>query len=180
VTLSRVISDQPSSASRGSVITTALVAAWPAALILGLIGLVNALRTWRQAAAASAWPIAPGVVVKSDVAKGKRGSSLGHGNTRWTVYHAELSYRYEVGGRQFEGHRAQFGARGTARVKAESQTAADAYSTGQAVQVHYDPKNPAESVLDAGLDSRWRRTVMLTAILLAVAVAGGITALLRR
>jgi hypothetical protein len=160
------------------VIATALVAAWPAAMILGLIGLVHALRARRQAAAAGGWPIVPGVVVKSGVAKGKRGSSLGHGNNRTTVYRATLLYRYEVGGRQFEGHRAHFGARRPAAAKSEVQTVADAYSVGQVVQVHYDPKNPAELVLDAGLDARWRRRALVTAVLLAVAAAGGITALL--
>lgn len=57
-----------------------------------------------------------------------------------------LRYRYVVGGRAYTGFRASYSGHGVST--AAMQQVVQPYAVGQAVEVYYDPQDPASAVLD--------------------------------
>lgn len=95
---------------------------------------------------------------------------VGHVSGSEAVHHADdssinVTYRYEVNGRQYAGSRIRFGGSSRGRL-AVQWTAAD-YRPGRTVQVAHDPSNPERSVLEPGV----HRDLVLTS-LAALGVAG--------
>ncbi|WP_163866606.1 DUF3592 domain-containing protein [Myxococcus eversor] len=97
----------------------------------------------RQARTAS-WPSVQGTVIRSEVTSVRSNKSTNHG--------LKLAYTYSVDGQSHEGSTVQItesmsGDRGVA----EEQMAR--YPVGASVPVYYQPEQPSEAVLKAGLDS---------------------------
>lgn len=108
---------------------------------------------WHAARArlSRAWPTVPGVVRSNRVARrATRGP---------TLYKLALLYGYEVGGRGFEGDTVQFGPKFVS-AKDLIDALAIKYPVGAAVTVHYDPDDPATSVLETSDEmarqNRWQ------------------------
>ena len=97
-----------------------------------------------RAVASVAWPTAEGRITGSRVERVKNG---GDGKATYT---ADITYDYALDGRSFEGDRVWFGDDYSASDASAFRAAVDRYPVGQAVQVHYDPAEPAESVLEPG------------------------------
>jgi len=97
-----------------------------------------------RAVASVAWPTAEGRITGSRVERVKNG---GDGKATYT---ADITYDYALDGRTFEGDRVWFGDDYSASDTSAFRAAVDRYPVGQAVQVHYDPAEPAESVLEPG------------------------------
>jgi hypothetical protein len=95
----------------------------------------------------SSWPSTDGVVKTAELKTQLGGKS--------TTYGADVSYDYFVGGKPFTGYRIRM-------VSVESSKKADAqqdlakYPVGGKVKVFYSPGDPADSVLEPGIQpSSW-------------------------
>jgi hypothetical protein len=106
-----------------------------------------------RAKASRAWPTAPGKVESCE--QRRRSTRTG------TVYQLALSYSYEVGGFEYQGHSAEFGPSWVANESLIDELARK-YPAGTAVTVHFDPTDPQTSVLEtsealalAGLRKVW-------------------------
>ncbi|MCW3837931.1 DUF3592 domain-containing protein [Sphingomonas canadensis] len=126
----------------------------------------------RKAAEASAWPRAAGVIERCDVTE-HSDSSSNDGAVSYS-YHVAVTYAYQAGGQARTGKRIHFGPAPSfgSRYKAEAYAAR--YPAGAAVQVAYDPADPAQSVLETGRVGRtflWLG-ILLFAIAIGVSVVG--------
>lgn len=101
------------------------------AVLIGVLMIFHGTSNWRAGRASANWPVAPGAVTQSYLRKVK---------SRHTI-----SYSYTVDGREYTGTRKQFG-------QSARRTIADLrdVKTGDAVKVHYNPKDPAQSTLKTG------------------------------
>jgi len=97
-----------------------------------------------QAAASTSWPVTDGRITASRVERVKQG---GDGKATYT---ADITYEYALDGRTFEGDRVWFGDAYSASDASAFRAAVGRYPVGRAVKVHYDPAEPAESVLEPG------------------------------
>lgn len=103
------------------------------------IGLVLTVRATRS----SSWPAAPGTVTASEVVR-TRGDADSPDS-----FHAEITYRYTVAGRDYTADRVRFGSVGSSdRTGADRLVAR--YPVGAAVQAHYAPGDPSVAVLEPG------------------------------
>ncbi len=116
------------------------------ALWFPMAAFIAARRRWNsaRARAAAAWPTVPGTVERSQV---KQGAS-----SRGLIYHRlMLAYRYEVGGRRYEGDRVQFGPQWVSSLALIERLAAK-YPARAQVTVRYDPGAPDTAVLETSDD----------------------------
>ena len=107
-------------------------------LCLTPIAAILAFGTYRSMQASNDWPSTPGVVSVSKVV-----------NTIASKFKAEVSYKYVVNQRTFSGTRIRF-ADTTGSSKSRQENLIKPYPAGKEVEVFYDPKNPAEAVLEPG------------------------------
>ncbi len=121
-----------------------------------------------QALASRQWPAVDGVIVVSDLQRSK-GSDGGF------MYRPEISYRYEVQGRQFISSRTQFGDRLALSWSRPAMRILQKYPVGTRVSVRYAPDDPEEAVLETGI-----RGILLAGIACgALFLASGIVAWLQ-
>jgi hypothetical protein len=122
-----------------------------------------------KAAASVAWPATDGRITGSRVERVKS-KKEGGGAT----YTADITYEYALDGRTFEGDRVWFGDDYSASDASAFRAAVGRYPVGRAVKVHYDPAEPAESVLEPG--PTWSGSALYF-IGLGLMTLGGIIAL---
>jgi len=120
--------------------------------ILGLFGLflvgAGFLTTW-QLLKTSRYPTAPGSILRSGVEE--RAETV-HRSDEGSVqthkgYLVTVEYRYTAEGREYTGN--TLSAVEKTGTRRRMNKIAAAYPPGAVVQVHYNPKNPAESFLKA-------------------------------
>lgn len=121
-----------------------------------------------KAAASTAWPTTDGRITASRVERVKQGGD------RKASFTADITYEYALDGRTLEGDRVWFGDDYSASDASAFRAAVDRYPVGKAVKVHYDPAEPAESVLEPG--ATWSGSALYF-IGLGVITLGGIIAL---
>lgn len=99
---------------------------------------------------AKSWPVAPGRIEKSQVEEfegwigsGRKGSD----RRPQTLYRTDIVYSYKVGERTYRG--TSFGSQATitANYRRGVEKAVARFKVGDAVKVHYNPKNPSESLV---------------------------------
>ena len=101
--------------------------------------------------ASGSWPTTQGVVTRSRVysntervrVNGRRGMQTETRAKSTLVF----AYRYAVNGRQYDGQKISYEARGVSR----HEVLAAPYSVGERVVVRYDPRRPSRSVLQPGV-----------------------------
>jgi hypothetical protein len=102
------------------------------------------------------WTPVNGMVVSSGIdasehtqyQSGRRGGSY-----RYTLYSVSIDYRYQVGGRDYDGHGIGDGIDRNYTSRSEAVAVLTYYTRG-ALVVYYDRANPARSALDTGIVSR--------------------------
>jgi hypothetical protein len=113
-------------------------------LAIGLIALgIGAWLVWRERALGTAsrtWPSAEGTIKSSRVAT--------HDADGVEKYIPAVTYDYTVKGKFYAGDRLRFGGYAGAREKAQRDV--DKYPVGARVNVHYAPRQPQTSTLEAG------------------------------
>lgn len=132
--------------------------------------LVSALfiYAFQQAGArAPVWPTVQGRIETSGIREYHASDSNEHSQVR-TFYRADVTYCYDVAGVRYTGDKvSSVGTSGAASDAAARRSAAK-YPAGQTVEVHYNPDNPAESVLEPRIRLLWLLW-MIPAAMLALA-----------
>ncbi len=131
-------------------------------LLIGVPLSIGGAVNFVHAKASMSWPAVNGVVDRSDIVEG----SGRRGNR---TYKAEINYSYIVDGQRYHGNKCTTletrwtSPAGAARVQSQ-------YPVGAAVDVFYDPQDPARAVLEPGV------TVSIWAVLVGglVSLAVGI------
>ena len=135
--------------------------------------LFNLIRLRGRIGEAAVWPAAEGMIIASSV-----DAPATHVSDDANDATPVVRYRYRVGGREFEGDKVRPGGEPlTTRTLATRRAAR--YPVGAVVDVHVDPKDPANAVLDpaetGNLTAQLVFTMMfgiIAAILIAHAIAG--------
>src|SRR5689334_21867377 len=131
-----------------------------AALLLGgfgIIALALVIASLRDAAAMKRWPVVKGRVLSSKVEEYKeivKGHSSGT-RDRMTLYRPAVVYEYHVEGNRYESNRITQSPgldRGVPDVAAE---VVRRYPAGSSVDVRYNPRHVAESVLEPRVPRSW-------------------------
>ncbi len=120
-------------------------------------GLISAWRLWRGQRSRY-WRTVPGWVEVSSV--DQVDTSTGHGST--TRYEPTITFAYRVGDAEFRSSRWSFAP--APQSYEEARTLAAQYPQGASVTVHYNPRWPAEAVLEPGAS---RQTGLMLALYLA-------------
>lgn len=148
------------------------IAAGVCTLLFGAM-LFNLIRLRGRIGAAANWPAVEAVIIASDV-----DAPAAHVSDDLNDATAVVRYRYRVGGRQFEGDRTRIGGEPLTTRMLATRLAAR-YPVGAIVDVHVDPANPANAVLDPAETGTLTAQTFLTAtfgviaaVLIAHAIAG--------
>ncbi len=112
-----------------------------------------------EVSAARRWPATTGKILSSGIAA-RRKPSQPRGDS--VANYPEVVYEYRVGGRRYRGERVSIGeAAGNFGVE---ETLAR-YPAGAAVQVYYNPANPAEAVLERELPPQFARGITYASLI---------------
>lgn len=146
---------------------------WKDAIVITSVGVAGlgifgwpVFRTLR----ARTWPHTRGTVVESTVeADGPSGSDT-------TSYQARVRYGYVVGGTRYQSERMSFFYLANRHSAARTASTAVAHHRrGSTLDVHYDPKNPANAVVDVTVPWTWWFVLWFSALF----AAGGALPMLR-
>jgi hypothetical protein len=118
-----------------------------ALMVLGLQRHVGRMRRW---------PVVPGRIESADVrAFEARDSGDGAGSPWITHHRADVVYSYAVGGVRYTGDKRGTTGRFSSNISAFARKSAQRYKPGSTVKIHYNPDNPAESILDPRPGPLW-------------------------
>ena len=105
----------------------------------------------RNAARQRSWPTVKGKVQRSGVHEFQELQRRDSGpDVSRTAYRAEVIYGYDIAGVHYTGDTAASGTRVSSNLEVVARKSAEKYPVGIEVDVHYNPDNPAESVIKPG------------------------------
>jgi hypothetical protein len=140
--------------------------------------LIAALLLWgfqRAAARTRAWPTVAGRIASSGIHEFHQSEQNGN-SSRWrTYYRPEVTYTYDFAGVRYTGDKVNVAGMVSASTDALASRTAAKYPVGTAVDVHYNPDNPADSVLEPRVAILWLFWLM-PAVMLALAYYVGYVA----
>jgi len=125
----------------------------------------NFYQTYLQAGLSRQWPAAEGKLSYAFT----RESEAAAGKNKTKTYEAALRYDYTVEGRVYTGEQLFFGYRGTGN-RANTEAIVQRYKKTTPLRVHYNPANPALSVLEPGHQEDLRGQLWGMRILMAFTV----------
>ncbi len=138
------------------------------ALLFGGLGLLGSAmlsfsagdlwRGWRS----EAWPPVEARVVSSGLAE------VMQIRAGPAAYRAAVRYSYKVEGRPYTGSRLAFGNAATPQREAVEKELRTRFAPGAALQIHVDPGNPAEAVLEPGMQAKAGILTALGAVFLSL------------
>ena len=103
----------------------------------------------RNAARQRSWPVVKGRIERSGVHEFQELERRDNAPDRWrNAYRADVIYGYDVAGVHYTGDTAASGTRVSSNLESVARKMAEKYPAGMAVEVHYNPDNPAESAID--------------------------------
>lgn len=119
------------------------------------------------------WRVTQGEIITSAIS-----TTATHTSDDDSDYTANITYRYKVGAKDYEGHRVRFGSPSRiSGMQAEGLTGK--YPVGAKISIYYDPERPSKSVLEpknrnsvAALVALFVVFTMITAVLVSHAIAG--------
>jgi hypothetical protein len=148
-------------------------AEWVSALLgIGLVVVVFSIGCTGVVWQACRWPTTRGRVVSTGVRSFEFSSGEGSSSTR---YKPNVVYRYEVNSQQYSGDKVNYDLLASGMSESYAQKIAAQYQVGQEVTVYYNPKNPADSMLNP--QARWHYIPWVVAACifgLAWAIATGV------
>jgi len=135
-----------------------------AGLALSFFFVRPVLRAWRG----RRWPHAAGTVTGSPVDNEPSGLSVAKAR-----YFVHVSYRYDAGGSAHTGERVSFfGTTIPHKLEQAARDDARRYAKGKPVDVRYDPRDPAVSVIDASIPWFWGAAAAFSALFLLLGLFG--------
>jgi hypothetical protein len=148
----------------------------PVFLAGGALAALNARRLKLQAQRAANWSVCSGVVTESTVDSKKRvgvSTSVGRGTpVKQRYFRQNVTYRYTVGGTQYDGHRLRFGDGTWELDRGVIERLIAPYPGGAAIEVRYDPHAPRESVLDLTPMPVARHAIVFAVVCFALSAYG--------
>lgn len=96
-----------------------------------------------EAYGSESWPSTSGQVVRTEL-RTSRGRRSG------TTYYVDVFHAYQVGGKDYQGDRYSVNGDASFSTKSRAVDFASSLPAGSEVSVHYDPDDPARSVLRPG------------------------------
>lgn len=132
-------------------------------------GLQLAWHGWQSAG----WPTVTGTIINSsvmartsstttrNVGKENRVASERETTRIGTVFYPEISYRYEVSGRRFEGTRLTIAEGIDSSNRADAEAIVARYAVGSTVTVFYSPHDNTLAVLQSGVSEGTKALVVL-------------------
>lgn len=120
-------------------------------LLGGLIAMGKGSYDAYQALRSDTWSTVEGKIVSSSITKVKH-----PGET--PAYYPDIQYVYQVEGKVYTGNRIFWGEFGSGS-PSSAQAVVNNYKVGMSVTVYYDPRNPANAILERG--ARWASFALL-------------------
>jgi hypothetical protein len=146
-------------------------------LIVALVFMYLAMRAGGRARASRKWNTTTGRVIASSLEPRRSHSSTGGYSTS---YYPQVMYEYEVNGQKYLNNRLNFGRDVGSGFTGIAQQWIAKYPVGAMIEVHYDPNDPAQAVLErtGGASSKifWVVAIiilLITAVSVAFAVGVG-------
>ena len=127
---------------------------------LGAFMVLNLIRGRRS----RNWPTVPGVMMDSHV-------NSYYDDEGDRMYGVAIMYRYEVDGLEFTSNKRTFG-EFNSNNQGRAERIVAQYLPGSNVQVHYDPDDPANAVLEPGTNATSILFLLLPLIFIGLGVAG--------
>lgn len=137
---------------------------------LGLFLLLFGFAKERQALATQAWTSTQGTVVTSEV----RSFTQWKDGVQRTLYTPGIVYRFTVNGREYTSDRYSLGAETGWNRSRFAEKKVEEYPAGSPVTIYFNPKAPAESVLDRRLTGGWMIWALAFGMLVLALVSAGI------
>ena len=129
--------------------------------------LVWALFTYafqKAGARARKWPTVSARIETSGVREYHASDSHEHSRVQ-TYYRPDVTYSYDVGGVRYTGDKVPVAGTASAGTDALARRTAAKYPTGKIIEVHYNPDNPSESVLEPRVRGLWLLWIVPAAML---------------
>jgi len=115
------------------------------AAIFGAISYWYGWRTMKKNKAATNWPTVPGVIISAELDSYIKYDDDGDATTMYTPL---ITYEYEVEGQVYTNNRVRVQAFVATNMQSVSSKKLEEYPVGGAVEVHYDPFNPKDALLE--------------------------------
>ncbi|TSA24789.1 DUF3592 domain-containing protein [bacterium] len=130
---------------------------WIVFLFAGLFGMVVGASQFFTGVRSSKWPATNGRIIASDVLVKERS------NRDTTYYQPQVTYTYSVAGQNYRSSQISAGEHESSDIR-RARKITDRYPREIAVTVFYNPRDPANAVLEPGMS--------ISAILIFVLAAG--------
>jgi Protein of unknown function (DUF3592) len=138
-----------------------------AVLVIGTAVISTSLWQLLAGLESNDWPCVEGVIAESAIVEGAfAGGELGSPSAAADRSTVAISYRYAVGDQVFIGKRLHFGYTAISPEQLNRE-----YPRGAKIQVHYNPKNPKDAVLEPGVTIGAVVGIVMGAIFIAFGVA---------
>ena len=116
---------------------------------LGIFLMIMSLLSLQQGKEARSWKVVAGRVVRSSLEEKRVDTSYGDGIRRTeSGFVPQVEYQYRVGDETLTGQRISLVEK--QYTQKSGQKTLEKYPIGATVQVHYDPENPQEAVIETG------------------------------
>jgi hypothetical protein len=115
------------------------------AILLGVTFLVFSIYPFMQYHKTSDWPTVSGTITHSQLRDGGA-IFLGIG----TIYHADITFVYQVDGKSLTGNRVQYGIGGKNFIfKRFAEVMVERYPVGKVTSIFYNPDNPEDEIIES-------------------------------
>ncbi len=140
---------------------------------IGVSMLIKLVASFRKASQSKQWSTTKGEIISSEL---DAQTSADEEGNRSTTYIAQVFFRYQVGGLEYESSRINFnyGMR-TSNIR-KQQSIVEQYPQGSAVTVFYDPDNPEESVLERRVNGAFT-TILVSAVFIIIGLIVAVSSL---
>jgi hypothetical protein len=136
--------------------------------LAGLTLIVTAAVQTLRAALSGRWPTAEGTIISAQVQTRRT-------RKRGTVHRPFVKYQYQVDGESYTANTLSYGNWYTTIGRSSADEKVKQYPAGSAVQVHYNPRKPAEAILESKSGVAWMLFAMGTVFfLVGIAAALGL------
>lgn len=116
---------------------------------LGIFLMIMSLLSLQQGKEARSWKVVAGRIVRSSLEEKRVDTNYGDGMRRAEVgYLPRVEYQYRVGDETLTGQRISLVEK--QYTQKSGQKALEKYPIGATVQVHFNPENPQEAVIETG------------------------------
>lgn len=135
------------------------------AAIFGAISYWYGWRTLKKNKIAAKWPTVPGVIISAELASYVKYDDDGDAST---MYSPLITYEYEVDGQVYTNNRVRVQAFLATNMQSVSAKKLEDYPVDSSVEVHYDPFNPEDALLE--IDTRKINIPMIIGIICGLIV----------